>query len=182
FEFLPKMFMGFWGWLGQPSILLPAWVYAVCACATIVAALGLLLRLRLPRPDTDVERHRLLARRLLGVGIALMWVPIVYGPAIMGLSLWYGRWLFPMIGPIAIAMILGIAEFVRVARARARGMAAAVGISAALLGVMWIGPPGAALRAGVMTYHYGDRQRVIATLPHLLIPLLILWASIPIPR
>jgi hypothetical protein len=178
FEFLPKMFMGFWGWLGQPSILLPAWVYGVLACAMVLAAIGLLSRLRLPRPATDDERRRLLARRLLGAGIVLMWVPIVYGPAIMGLNLWYGRWLFPMIGPIAIALILGIAEFARIARADSRRTAAALGLAVAVLGVLWILAPGSALRAGITTNHYGDRDRLVATITDLLIALGIVAVAI----
>jgi hypothetical protein len=170
-EFLPKMFMGFWGWLGQPSILLPAWVYAVFAGAMILAAVGLVLRLRLPSPETDDERRRLLARRLLGAGIVFMWMPIVYGPAIMGLNLWYGRWLFPMIGPIAMAMILGIAEFASVARDHRRATAVAVGIATVLLGALWLTAPGSALRAAIATYHYGDRDRLVATIGDLLIML-----------
>jgi hypothetical protein len=178
FEFLPKMFMGFWGWLGQPSILLPPSVYGAVACAMVLAAIGLLSRLRLPPPATDEERRRLLARRLLAAGIVLMWVPIVYGPAIMGLNLWYGRWLFPMIGPIAIALILGIAEFARVARAHSRRTAAALGLAAAVLGGLWIAAPGSAIRDGITTYHYGDRARLVATIGDLLIALGVVAVAI----
>src|SRR5262249_41808051 len=56
FEFVPKMFIGFWGWLGQPSIMLPAWTYGTFAALTILSAVGLVLRLR-RRPTTDDERR-----------------------------------------------------------------------------------------------------------------------------
>ena len=87
FEFVPKLFMGFWGWMGQPTILLPAPVYAVLAVAGALALAGLLLRLRNPPPVSCEERRQRTARRLLAGGIALMCLPIIYGPAVLPQSL-----------------------------------------------------------------------------------------------
>jgi hypothetical protein len=162
-EFFPKMFMGFWGWLGQPSILLPAWLYAALAVLTTLAAAGLVIRLREPRPANDDERRRLHARRLMAAGIVLMWIPIVYGPAVMGLNLWYGRWLFPMLGPIMIGFVLGLGAFGRVALARPHRTAAIVGLTAMCLGVIWLTSAGETLRAAIQANHYGDRERLIET-------------------
>jgi hypothetical protein len=163
FEFVPKLFMGFWGWMGQPSILLPAWTYAALAVFTGVSLIGLVRRLRHPAPASDEARRRQAARRLLAVGIGLMCLPIVYGPAIAGRNLWYGRWLFAMIGPIVIGLVLGFGEFILVARRWPHRTAIALGVVALGASSLWLAGPGEALRAGIMVNHYGDRARLIVT-------------------
>src|SRR5262245_34050611 len=149
YEFAPKVFMGFWGWLGQPSILLPAWAYAVFAVVTIVAGTGLLLRLRHLAPVDDDERRRRTARRLMAAGIVMMCVPIIYGPAIAGRNLWYGRWLFAMLGPIVIGLVLGIREFALVSRRWPRHVAVATAVVAASGLALWATGPGEAVRAAI---------------------------------
>jgi hypothetical protein len=178
FEFLPKMFMGFWGWLGQPSILLPAWVYAVLGLLTVLAAVGLIARLRGAGQASGLEARRLLARRIMAAGIVMMWVPIVYGPALMGLNLWYGRWLFPMIGPILLGLVLGIAEFARIGHSAPRYTSIVLAIVAGLLTLAWLTSPGATLRAAITANHYGDRARLIATVSDFLIVLALATAAI----
>jgi hypothetical protein len=171
FEFAPKLFMGFWGWLGQPSILLPAWVYALLAAALLAAMVGLALRLVRPedRVVAPLDRQRILARRLMAAGVLIMFVPIVYGPALVGRNLWYGRWLFPMLGPIVAGMMLGWLAFGRAALRRPGRAAAAMAIVAAAVAAMWVMPPGAALRAGIQANHYGDRDRLVETVRNLII-------------
>jgi len=178
FEFLPKMFMGFWGWLGQPSILLPAWMYAALGVLTTLAGVGLVIRLGEPPALTPEERQRRTARRLMAVGIAVMWLPIVYGPALMGLNLWYGRWLFPMLGPIMIGFVLGLRAFGGVARARPHHTAAAFGVVAVFLCLLWLTAPGAALRAAMNANHYGDRVRLVATVSDYLAMLLFVALAV----
>ena len=56
------------------------------AALTLIAASGVAFRVgRAERSDDD--HGRLMARRLMAIGIVLMCVPIVYGPAIAGRNL-----------------------------------------------------------------------------------------------
>ncbi len=178
YEFFPKLFEGFWGWMGQPSILLPAWIFAAILVAMLLSLAGLVLRLRHAAAPSDAERRRRLARRLMAAGIGLMWLPIIYGPAIAGLNLWYGRWLFAMLGPIAIALVLGGAEVAGVARRRPYRTAVAILIVTAVGAALWLTSTGNDLRAGINSYHYGDRPRLVSVVDDALIGLGMLAAVI----
>jgi hypothetical protein len=188
FEFLPKLFMGFWGWMGQPSILLPASAYALLAVATVLACAGLLRRLRNPAPASEEERRRLTARRLMAAGIVLMCLPIIYGPAVAGRNLWYGRWLFAMISPILIGFVLGLREIGLAARRSPHRVSLALAAAAASAGVLWLTGPGEWLRAGIVANHYGDSKRLVATVGDAIGVLAIaaaaieLAARVPAPR
>lgn len=173
FEFAPKLFMGFWGWLGQPSILLPAWLYGVLGAATGLALAGLISRLFNPENAalSEEARRQRLVRRLLALGVVLMCIPILYAPAIAGRNLWYGRWLFAMLGAIVAGLGLGWAEIVGRARRRPHRVAAAIGVLAIVAFVLWVSPWGDAFRAGVQANHYGDRERLIATARDLIVAL-----------
>ncbi len=190
YEFVPKLFMGFWGWLGQPSLLLPAWLYAAFGIVVAASAAGLVARavrtITARVADDGVgERDRLRARRLLAAGIGIMLVPIVYAPALEGRNLWYGRWLFAMLGPIAIGCWLGLAEMIGVARRRPHATAAVVAALAALAGAWWVSALGDAFRAGVLSNHYGDRARLTDTARDMVVALAAcaaaveLWPRIP---
>jgi hypothetical protein len=178
FEFLPKLFTGFWGWMGQPSILLPAWAFAALVTVSLVSLAGLALRFRPGRESSSQERSTRAARFLMTVGIALMCLPIVYGPAIAGRNLWYGRWLFAMLGPIVIGLVLGVTEFVVVARRWPRRVAGALAAVTLAGWVLWISAAGDALRTAIVTNHYGDGERFIATLRDSLIALAMLAAVV----
>jgi hypothetical protein len=163
FEFLPKLFLGFWGWLGQPSILLHPALYAAFAVMTIVGAAGAVFVMVSGRsPIVAAHPHRLAALRVLAFGIAAMCVPIAYGPAVAGRNLWYGRWLFPMIGPIVILLGVGWAAALETP-ARRRRAAIALGILGAVAGALWITPPGDAFRITLRENHYGDQAHLIHT-------------------
>jgi hypothetical protein len=176
FEFLPKLFMGFWGWMGQPSLLLPAWSYAAIAVLMLATAAGLVMRLGGPAPASDDDRRRRLARALLAVGVALMCLPILYGPAVAGRNLWYGRWLFAMLGPIAIGIVLGMAEFIAVTRRHSRRMAVVLGALAACAAAFWLTAPGEAVRALIRANHYGDAARLTDTFRD--VPIVLALAAI----
>lgn len=191
YEYVPKLFMGFWGWLGQPSILLPAWLYAAFGILGAAAAAGLGLRsarMLAPRAADveDVASGRLLARRLLAAGIAIMLVPIIYAPVMEGLNLWYGRWLFAMLGPIAMGIWLGIDELWETIRRRPHLTSAVVAVCAVAAGAWWLSVAGDAFRAGVGS-HYGDRVRLLATVRDMVIALALcaaaieLWSRLPAP-
>ena len=157
FEFFPKLFTGFWGWLGQPSLLLPAWTFALAAVLTMLAGIGMLMPASQSAAADDRGRRK--ARRLLAIGIVLMMLPILYGPSVAGRDLWYGRWLFAMLGPLAIALVLGLERFAAFARAHAGVVSAAVGGVAAAGVALWFAPSGDAVRALIATHHYGDIAR-----------------------
>jgi len=179
YEFVPKLFMGFWGWLGQPSLLLPAPVYAALAVLCAFAFAGLLVRLiRHRSPSSEDERRRLLARRLMATGVVLMAIPIVYGPALAGLNLWYGHWLFPMLGPIAIGIVIGIAEIADLIERWPRRVAAVAVAVALVLAALWFSPYGNIVRTGIMANHYGDRERLIATIRDSIVILSAIAAAI----
>ena len=188
YEYVPKLFMGFWGWLGQPSILLPAWLYAAFGIVGAAAMTGLAIRslrmLTRHEPVDAAERGRLLARRLLAAGIVIMLIPIVYAPAMEGRNLWYGRWLFAMLAPIGIGIWLGVGEMIAVVRRRPHATAAVLALGALAAGVLWIGGTGDAFRDGV-SHHYGDRARLIATVRDFVIALAAsavaveLWSRLP---
>src|SRR5262249_18548719 len=141
FEFLPKLFTGFWGWLGQPSLLLPAWLFAVFFVLTILAAVGTLTAgwRSVSVAADDAGRRR--ARVLQAIGVGLMLLPILYGPSVAGRNLWYGRWLFAMLGPLVIGLVLGVERFTTFARDHAWPVSIALGCSAAAGLALWVAPP-----------------------------------------
>lgn len=160
FEFLPKLFISFWAWLGQPSILLPPPIYAALAVLTIVGVAGASAVLGTGRAPLALSREQLTALRVLALGIVAMCVPIAYGPAIAGRNLWFGRWLFPMIGPIVMLLGIGWAAAIETA-SRRRLAAVLLAIGAAVAAVLWVSAPGDEFRSAITTYHYGDRPHLV---------------------
>jgi hypothetical protein len=161
FEFFPKLFLSFWAWLGQPSILMAPLIYAALAVLTIVGAAGAVFVLATGRSALiGPHLERLRALRALGFGVAAMCLPIAYGPALAGRNLWFGRWLFPMIGAIVVLLGVGWAAVLeRPHRRRAAAVALAIiGVAAA---AVWMLPAGAAFRAAIEQYHYGDRPHLV---------------------
>ena len=161
FEFLPKLFTGFWGWLGQPSLLLPAWQFAFIGVLTIFAVIGTLTPVRRALAIVDDDAGRRRARALQAIGVGLMILPILYGPSVAGRNLWYGRWLFAMLGPLTIGFVLGLERFIAFARDHARPVSAALACVAAAAAALWLASPGAVLRAAIATHHYGDVARFV---------------------
>src|SRR5262249_10884346 len=150
-----------WGWLGQPSLLLPAWLFAVFFVLTILAAVGTLTAgwRSVSIAADDAGRRR--ARVLQAIGVGLMLLPILYGPSVAGRNLWYGRWLFAMLGPLVIGLVLGVERFTTFARDTAGRVSIAPGCTAAAGLALWGAPPGAVLRAAIATHHYGDVARFV---------------------
>jgi hypothetical protein len=177
FEFFPKLFLSFWAWLGQPSILLPPPTYAILAVVSIVGVAGAVLVIASGRTAPIEGRpDRLLALRILAFGVAVMCVPIAYGPALAGRNLWYGRWLFPMIGPIV--MLLGVGWYaVLETAARRRRAAIALGAAGAVAAVLWIAAPGASFRAAIAANHYGDRPHLVLVARDTIVALLAAAAA-----
>jgi hypothetical protein len=172
FEFAPKMFLGFWGWLGQPSVLLPAWLFGGLAAATLVTLAGLAGAFG-ARWFASVQSGRVRWNIvvLFVAGIGLMLLPIVYAPAVAGRNLWYGRWLFPFIGPIMIAVVTGLTAFASAARRHPHAVAVGAALAAATGALLWMGEPGARVRHGIAGHHYGDQAHLLATIRASLIAL-----------
>lgn len=170
FEFWPKLFVGFWGWLGQPSVLLPAWTYAVLLDLTLVAAVGLAVQC-VRRPDWSRLVPGVSTRVLLisGAGVIAMLVPIIYATVLWQRNAWYGRWLFPMIGPIMGLLTVGAYGFAAMVRKRPHAVAASIALAAAAAVVLWNTGPGGWIRLGVTANHYGDQARLIRTIRDALI-------------
>lgn len=160
YEFLPKLFFSFCGWLGQPSILLPPWVYAALAVLFLLGIAGMLV------PDTwrslTVRQRRLVW--ILGAGFIFMLAPIVYANLFISRNSWHGRWLFPSVAPIMIALVAGFRTFAKRVDERPWLVAGIVGGAALVLAVAWMTPIGEAVRTGVRGNHYGDQAHVIRTI------------------
>ena len=164
---------------GQPSILLPAWMFGGLAALTLIAASGVAFRVGRARRSDD-DHGRLMARRLMAIGIVLMCVPIVYGPAIAGRNLWYGRWLFAMLGPLIAALVVGTSAFAQAARRNPHRVAAWLAAVVAVAWLAWLAAPGDAMRSAIDAHHYGDRARLVETCRDVLVALAGVAAAIEI--
>jgi hypothetical protein len=103
FEFAPKLFFSFCGWLGQQSLLLPAPAYAAMAVAFGVALYGLAARVR--ESTLSGEQRRVAV--IFVVGIGLTCVPILYTNVLTDRTAAAGYWLYASIAPIMIGLVLG---------------------------------------------------------------------------
>jgi hypothetical protein len=179
YEFVPKMFLGFWGWLGQPSILLPAPVYSAFGVTSVVAAIGLVVG---GRPDTVDEAGAGQTTRLAsfyGGGVFLTLAPILY-TNVMIERIVVGRWMLPSLAPIMIALAIGLQAFAMAARARPRRIATIVATIGIALALFWISPAGARVRDGIHHHHYGDQDHLIRVVTGGIIGLLIAAACVEI--
>lgn len=183
YEFVPKMFFGFWGWLGQPSILLPAAFYAAVFGLMVASAIGLarLVYSRVRRPAgllVNGEPSAFLV--VAGIGVVTMLIPIVYSTVLWNRNEWYGRWLFPWLGPIMILITVGIRELWRVAAKRPRVLSVPLAIVFAVVGVAWLGGFGTGITAGVRANHYGDQDHLLRTIRYsvLTLGLLPVWIEL----
>lgn len=102
-EFPTVLFRSFWGTFGWMSLRMPAWWYAACLAVALAAAAGLMLM----RRDAATRRLHL----LLGTAVVIQIGQVVaYN---MTFTQAQGRFLFPVIGPIAMLMAAGLAEWGR---------------------------------------------------------------------
>lgn len=160
FEAFPKLFFGFWGWLGQPSILLPPWLYASLG---VIAAIGLAgLLLTNDRDPLTAEQRRM--AWVFAAGFLLTLAPIIYANLFISRNLWHGRWLYPSVGPIVIAIVAGWRASASFARRRPRVAATVLLVLAAALETSWHSAPGQFVRAGILGSHYGDRPHFVSTI------------------
>lgn len=160
YEFLPKLFFSFCGWLGQPSILLPPWVYAALGVLFLLGIAGLLV------PDTwrslTARQRRIVW--ILGAGFIFTLAPIVYANLFISRNSWHGRWLFPSMAPIMIGLVAGWRTLVGRIRQQGFLVAGLIATASILLGVGWVTSIGDAIRTGVHGNHYGDQSHVIQTI------------------
>lgn len=160
FEVFPKLFFGFWGWLGQPSILLPPVLYAILAVIGVIGFSGLLLKD--DREPLTSEQKRMAG--ILAAGFFLTLAPIIYANLFISRNSWHGRWLYPSVGPIMIALVAGWRASAAFARRRPLVAAAPLIAAASVLEALWLSAPGDAVRAGILGNHYGDRAHFVSTI------------------
>ena len=160
FEMFPKLFFGFWGWLGQPSILLPPALYAAFAVMAAIGVAGWLLTH--DREPLSAEQTRV--GWILAAGFAFTLAPIVYANLFISRNLWHGRWLYPSVGPVMIGLVAGWRASASFARRRPFLTAGVLVATAAVLEVMWLSAPGDFVRDGILGAHYGDREHFRSTI------------------
>ncbi|MCS6963440.1 MAG: glycosyltransferase family 39 protein [Thermoflexus sp.] len=102
--FLRTQFRSFWGVFGWMSIESPAWFYWIPLAGLALAGVGWLIRAVIRRPQ-PVDA---------GGALFLMLAVLAHEALMLGIaqqanaSIWQGRYLFPVIGPIAILMAGGL--------------------------------------------------------------------------
>jgi glycosyltransferase involved in cell wall biosynthesis len=128
FEFLPRVFFGFWGWLGQQSLLLPAIFYAIAAAATVLAACGLLWRTRI---GLSPSQRRIAA--VYGVGIVCTLLALYVVSLFVDRTTAAAPWLYVSISPLAIGLIVGWRNAAAAARRSPHLIAAPLAALAAVL-------------------------------------------------
>ncbi len=161
YEFVPKQVFGFFGWLGQPSILLPAPVYAA-----LLVAIGLgLWSLLAITPAVPLTREQRRFAWIGAAGVLLTIAPILYTNILIARTT-TGRWLYPSLTPIIIAVVAGWLRVIELARRRPRVFAVGLAVAAGVLGVLWATAPGDAMRAGIHANHYGDADHLIRTITY----------------
>src|SRR5262249_14978721 len=72
----------------------------------------------------------------------------------------YGRWMYPVIGPIAIGLVSGWRSFAVAIRRHPHAIAAVFVVAAIVLGFLWFGVPGNTLRLLIRGNHYGDTSHL----------------------
>ncbi|HET6374302.1 MAG TPA: DUF2142 domain-containing protein [Candidatus Polarisedimenticolia bacterium] len=102
-EFPAVLFRSFWGTFGWMSFRLPSLFYAVCLALTLAAVAGLIVMRR--------DRLALKLHAFLGAAIGIQIAQIV----IFNLTFTQaqGRFLFPVLGPIAVLFCEGVREVTR---------------------------------------------------------------------
>jgi hypothetical protein len=159
---------------------MPPVIYGALAAITIAGAAGAAVVLVSGRsPLFASHPERLTALRVLAIGIVAMCVPIAYGPALAGRNLWYGRWLFPMAGPIVMLIGIGWAAILETP-ARQRRAAVALALAGAVAAALWVTPPGAAFRVALEANHYGDRPHLIRVAQDTIAALLVAAAGLAV--
>ncbi|MPZ17091.1 MAG: hypothetical protein GEV06_04125 [Luteitalea sp.] len=109
---IPSLFDSFWGNLGNfgaTIVPIPAAVMRVILVATLLAGVGLLLAAwrRPSSTDEALESRAGVTLLLIGGALLLLLQPAVRQVLLDADDLFQGRWLFPMMGAIAVALTAG---------------------------------------------------------------------------
>src|SRR5207245_2614869 len=102
----------------------------------------------------------------------------VYATMLFSRNEWYGRWLFPWLGPLMILLTVGLREFVRVAGRRPHVLFIVLGVAAVLAAVAWAGRVGDIIIAGIRANHYGDQDHLLRIIRDSIIGVALLAAGI----
>jgi len=114
-RFLLTTYHSVWGQLGWMALPLPGWAYALITALLAVIGGGWLVRaFRRERPPLDVPaRWRRLAWLALAAAAGLVLVQYVYYNTVFYQA--QGRYLFPALVPVSLAVALGLAGWPRLA-------------------------------------------------------------------
>ena len=134
FEFAPRIFFGFAGWIGQQSLLLPAPVYALIAAAVGVALSGLALRLW--TVPLSPQQRRLIAA--YGGGICVTFACMLYTNILIDRTAPTATWLYASLAPIMIALAVGGRWAVAFARRSPHRVATPLAAVALVTGLVWM--------------------------------------------
>ena len=137
-EFFATSFRSFWAQFGWMGVLVDARIYQALALVSILLGLGFLLYLLRAAVNHDL----LTPFQWKALGVLGLWLLLTVAS-----YLWYnfqfvqhqGRYLFPALPPLALAMALGLEETLRPTRARLFALLCALGIAASLAVILITG-------------------------------------------
>ena len=158
FEFAPRIFFAFSGWLGQQSLLLPAPVYAVIATACGVAVCGLALRLR----AAPLARAQWRLAAIYGGGVCVTFAFMLYTNVLTDRTAATGTWLYPSLAPIMIALVVGGRWAAVFSRRSPHLLAIPLAAVAVVMGMLWMSGAGD-IRGAVRFNYAGDVDHLSRT-------------------
>ncbi len=96
-------FASFWGVFGHMKVFMPTWTYLALAAVTLVALVGSIRPFITLNRESTERRHALIVMAALAVLVLLSFIRfnLTYFQA-------QGRYLYPAIIPISLAMVIGI--------------------------------------------------------------------------
>jgi 4-amino-4-deoxy-L-arabinose transferase-like glycosyltransferase len=127
-EFVTTQFRSFWGVFGWMTVPAPRWFHAMLAASTAAAVVGL-GRVIAGRANLEIPRERRAALLLLGAAIAFQEAFLLAAIRTFDASWYQGRYLFPVVAPVAVFLAIGLLGLVPSAFRAATGFAVAVALA-----------------------------------------------------
>lgn len=110
-DFFTLQFRSFWGVFGWMGIEAPFWYYTAFLILCISALLGL-ARLLIARRVSELNNFQKTALALLALAIIFQELIMLWIIQDCNRSCYQGRYLFPVIGPIALFLAMGLSQIV----------------------------------------------------------------------
>jgi 4-amino-4-deoxy-L-arabinose transferase-like glycosyltransferase len=106
-------FQSFWGQFGWMGVLMPTWLYRALALWSAILLIGFLIWLR---EERNSAQHAARSTPLVILATVLLFVVVTYVYYNIGFVQHQGRYLFPALIPIALAVALAVAALLRFLR------------------------------------------------------------------